>query len=257
MQQINLLEEGIGFRLYNRSHRGISLTPSGETFLEAAKKILQIYENACEKGISLEKARDLYLRISYPHEQFPAFLLLAYEAFRSQNPNALVEFVPIAFNEHFSAVSNGIADLSVIAEPHESYLEELEFFPLSNETYSFCMCPDHPLASVPMITMDLLFGVKIICGSYDYLKTPFVKQLSPSNAILKPIGKEYDMSIRTERLMSNKIMVIHSLWSNPYESFLKVIPSNISAGRVGVIYSILHSSSVMRFLPFLKKIQNI
>ena len=39
IQQINALESELGFRLFNRSQRGIQLTPSGQMFLTGAKSI--------------------------------------------------------------------------------------------------------------------------------------------------------------------------------------------------------------------------
>lgn len=252
VQQINLLEDSIGFTLFERTHRGITLTPAGESFYKASVKILQIYGNACKEGVEIEKNSSLSLRISYPFEQFPAFLLSAYEAFRRQYASISVDFISLPFNEHLSAISNGAADLSVIAEPSKAYLEELAFFPLGEETYSFCMRPDHPLAKNSFITMDDLENIKIICGRYEYLKAPFAKQLAFSRAILQPIDKEYDMSTRIKSLISDEIIVIHSLWSHSCDLFLKVIPSNIPAGRVGVIYRTPPPQLVQCFLPFLK-----
>jgi DNA-binding transcriptional LysR family regulator len=256
IQQINLLEESLGFSLFNRSHRGIALTKAGESFYPAAKNILALYEAARKKGQEIEKNHPLSLRIAYPTDQFPAFLVPAFEKFRTLHPNGTVDFVPIAFNEQLSAIQNGLVDLCIIAEPTKEALNGLTFYPLREGTYNFCMCPDHKLAKAPMITKNLLKGVNVLCGCYPYLKTTFTEQLKDSGARLHIMNKEYDMSARANSLLSDEVMVIDSLWSPAYESFLKVVPSNIPSGLVGAVFQPPASKAVKAFLPTLDYLKN-
>lgn len=253
IQQINLLEENVGFHLFNRTNHGVTLTSAGESFYISAKKILNIFDDACTQGQALEKTGVPSLKIACPLEQFPAFLLTAYEEFHNEYSNATIDFISTSFNNHISAIAEGTADLSVIAQPNEKYLNGLLFSCLCQDTYSFCMRPNHPLAQLSTITLEDLKNTRIIYGDYYYLKVPFEKQLKVSSAQLFHIDKEYDMSVRTERLLSDEIMVIHSLWSAPYKLFLSVVPSNISAGNVGVLYHKTPSFSVQHFLPYLTK----
>ena len=82
VQQINLLEKSIGFKLFKRGHQGITLTPSGEIFYKSAKEILNIYDQACKKGQELENHQQI-IKVAYPFEKFPLFLLKAYQKFLS------------------------------------------------------------------------------------------------------------------------------------------------------------------------------
>lgn len=252
VQQINLLEANIGFKLFIRTNQGISLTPSGELFYKSAKKILDLFDSACAQGRELEKMEQLTLRIATPLEKVPNFVLEAYEAFYKDFPNASIEFISIPFSEHISAISAEIVDLSIIAEPAGEFMNNLTFFPLYEDTYSFCMRPDHPLANLKLITPPDLKKAKIISGKYNYLNIPFSKNL-PQFAKVQPLDKEYDLSIAARRLVSDEIMVIHSLWKNNYESMIKVVPSNISAGKIGVLYRSSNFKAIESFLPYLKK----
>ena len=50
VQQINLLEERCGFPLFNRSNRGVSLTPAGQSLYEDGKKIIALSDKALERA---------------------------------------------------------------------------------------------------------------------------------------------------------------------------------------------------------------
>ncbi|ORJ32689.1 transcriptional regulator [Streptococcus oralis subsp. tigurinus] len=50
VQQINLLEERCGFPLFNRSNRGVSLTPAGQSLYEDGKKIIALSDRALERA---------------------------------------------------------------------------------------------------------------------------------------------------------------------------------------------------------------
>lgn len=54
LQQINLLEERCGFPLFERSNRGVKLTPAGQSLYQDGKKIIALSEKA------LERARQIF-----------------------------------------------------------------------------------------------------------------------------------------------------------------------------------------------------
>jgi len=253
IQQINLLEESLGFRLFVRNHHGIELTDAGKEFYSAATEILRLYETARDRGRALERSRSFTLRIAYPSEQFPPFLLLAYEAFCREYPEAEVIFMQSPFKDHFRQILSGDADLSILAEPSGEWLSGLRFLPLCEDTYSFCMRPGHPLSRLSKITLRDLAGIKVLCGSYPYMKVPFSEPLQNSAARLEALEKEYDMDVRTTCLLSESVFVIHTLWSKAYRAFLTVVPSDIPAGRVGVLYGAGPSTAAEYFLSCLRK----
>ncbi len=56
IQQINLLEERLGFPLFLRSNRGIQLTQAGESLYQDARRIVRLSEEAVARGRLLAKA---------------------------------------------------------------------------------------------------------------------------------------------------------------------------------------------------------
>ena len=252
--QINLLEKDIGFPLFNRTYHGISLTPSGQVFYSAAKDILDRYETAVIEGKKLSISEDPSLTVACPHEQFPDFLMKAYRECLKRFPMIKVTFVPATFESQLDAVLKGQADLCFTAEPDSSFLKGLSFTLLAQDTYSFCMNPEHPLSAKEMITPDLLSPYHILCGKYIYLKTPFAEQLAAYGIRSEQIDEEYHMDTRLKTLSSGDIYVIHSLWSRPHADILTVIPSDIPAGGMGVVSRERVSAAAASFVDLCREI---
>ena len=234
VQQINLLEESLGFSLFERTNRGITLTPSGELFYDASKTILSVYETACQNGLALAKRQEFALRIGCPPEQFPLFVMQACQLFR-ERCGFPPEFILSPLTEHLDGLRSGRFDLSIMAEPDEDSLMDLTFCPLGEDSYSFCMRSDHPLASKTVLDIEDLRAYPILCGRYDYLAQPFRKGL-PQGLDIRLLPDSYNMAIHSMIQLSDELFVIHSHWKNCHGAMLQVIPSSLPAGRIGAVY---------------------
>ena len=62
-KRINALEESLGFPLFERTIKGIKLTPAGKSFYEDSKKLVQSYNNAAEKAKSISENKSDNVRI--------------------------------------------------------------------------------------------------------------------------------------------------------------------------------------------------
>jgi DNA-binding transcriptional LysR family regulator len=231
IQQINLLEESLSFKLFDRAHCGVTLTRAGETFLPAAQEILRLYRDTCQKCHTIAEAEQNSLRIACSSEMFPQMFLKVLQRFQEAGTRISFQYLP--YSCHLREILCGNADISFIAEPGATFLQGLQFVPLYADTYSFCMRENHPLVEKAVIHSEDLDCFKIRCGRYDYLKTPFDKNL-PASAILLP-SPEYDIATVADSLLSDELTVIHSLWSQSYRAFLRVVPSDIPAGNVGIL----------------------
>lgn len=234
VQQINLLEESVGFPLFHRTRHGIRLTDAGEIFYTAAKEILEIYANACQRGQAIQQAGQKTLRIGCPSMHLPAFALEGCRIFRSRYPDTQLELIPSSMRQHLNNLRSGKIDLCFLAEPDETMLEGLVFIPLCGETFSFCMRKDHPLTEKETLTDTDLLNYPILCGTYEYLKKPFTSCL-PAEARVHILPEEYDMTTQSRSMLSEELIMIHSHWKNIYSSLLKVVPSELGAGRIGAV----------------------
>ena len=63
IQQIKLLEDRCGFKLFFRSNRGVTLTPAGQSVYQDAKAIVQLSENALQKARLLVESSEHTVRV--------------------------------------------------------------------------------------------------------------------------------------------------------------------------------------------------
>ncbi len=62
-KRINVLEENLGFILFDRTLKGIKLTPAGKSFYNDSKKLVQSYNDAAEKAKSISENKSDSVRI--------------------------------------------------------------------------------------------------------------------------------------------------------------------------------------------------
>lgn len=252
VQQINLLEKGVGFRLFDRSQRGVTLTQAGEHFLVAARQILETYDQAVARGRELEQMSGEALRIAHASDTLPHPVQLAYQEFVATHLNVRVSFEQRPLADHFDAIRSGAADLTFIGEPSEDVLGgDLRFVPLANETCSFCMRSGHPLSLKRAITKADLAGRRVVVGSYPYLKVGF-EEVLPKGTELLELDRAYDMAVRARIVGSDEMLVILSRWASQYEASLKVVPSRIHVGRVGAVVRSEKNPVVEAFIDCLR-----
>ncbi len=249
IQQIDILEESIGFELFVRTKRGITLTLAGEVFHDYARQILNLYYDAITMANKEILAK---LCIAVPEEQYPDFLLRACKDYADQYSETKISFITMQMTEHFQLVRNHMADCSFVGEPKESYLADLSYEPLRQDTYAFAMSPSHPLTKKELITSDDLDGVSVYCGNYPFMAQTFAKGLSHTKAKIIEIKGEYDFSIKSQVLLSDNLLVFPYAWKSIYDRYLTVIPSDILAGSIGIIYRKRAKKSMEKFVEFIK-----
>ena len=64
-QQIKLLEQELGYALFVRGKRGVSLTPAGEVFYRQCKQLMIRYNDAAVQGKKIAIGNATDLRIGY------------------------------------------------------------------------------------------------------------------------------------------------------------------------------------------------
>ena len=77
-KRINSLEESLGFPLFERTIKGIKLTPAGKAFYEDSKKLVQSYNNAAEKAKSISENKSDSVRIGIMDTFADEFMLASW-----------------------------------------------------------------------------------------------------------------------------------------------------------------------------------
>lgn len=249
IQQINLLEKNLGFTLFVRKHTGIELTDAGVIFYDAAKKILDIYNEARDTALQLESKQNSVLRISYTQEMLPRVFSDMLHLFTQAHPEIKLQFHSCNYIDFFDLIRNDRTDIAILIEPSKKYLDKLKFSPVMREKFAFCMKAENSLSRKEILHAEDLAHTTILCGRTNYMKVPFEKYFKDIGNIIVT-NDNYDLTAEFNQLGKDNAYLITNQWRDYHSSILKVIPSDIDAGMIGFIYHEKTPKSVRTFLDF-------
>lgn len=85
IQQINLLEKELGFKLFIRSRAGVVLTPAGEYYLHEAKRLYYEFESIAEAGRRIACNTRTTIRLGYSAQSNVSVALKLSSTIRKHN----------------------------------------------------------------------------------------------------------------------------------------------------------------------------
>ena len=232
VQQIDRLEETLGFQLFLRTNQGIMLTDNGKVFYQAVLQIQEIYENAVTQ---IRNKEHNCINIGVASGQCPEFLINVCTVFRERYTGTVLHFIELPYEQHLDMLRQGRIDITVIAQPKKMYLKGLEYLELCRDTYAFGVNDNDKLALKERISRDDLSNREVLCGTYYYMEKPFEKLLCGTAARLQTLNTEYNLESVAQAKLGNAMLVFHSHWKNCYSHMCRIISSDIDAGSIGVV----------------------
>lgn len=220
-RSIKELEADIGISIFDRTAKGMGLTPEGEEFINYAKEILRQIdevENFYKNGSSKKQK----FSISVPRACYIS------EAFAQFSKSLSKEAAEIFYKETNSQrtiknILNHDYKLGIIryAENYDKYfkamLEEkgLVYEMITEFSYSLIMSADSPLAQEEEITFDDLKGLIEIAHADPYV---------PSMPLSKVVKEELPDNIDRRIFIFERASQFDLLYKNP-ETFMWVSPA--------------------------------
>lgn len=144
-QQLKVLEDHYGTRLYRRTHKGVEVTAAGEIFLRAITPILdQVAKLQRDCRPSAPKRAREILRVGGTDSASAVLLPSVLADFRRRYPTAELEMSSRTSNHLERMVSNAQLDLALtLRQPRSS---SLAYEPLRREKIAMFAPSNHPLA---------------------------------------------------------------------------------------------------------------
>jgi len=149
--QINAVEEEIGFRLFNRSGKGATLTPAGEQFVVTLRDINSQLKRAIEQGQNFSFRYRDNIRISMSVRQALYYLPDIMRKFEKEDPS--VSITP--YFDYYHAVDSflrGESDILFAVKDSVRQIPEMNLHPLFDSRIYLICRKDDPLSSKDLIT---------------------------------------------------------------------------------------------------------
>lgn len=152
LQQINLIEEEVGTKLFSRDRSGMKLTLAGGEFLSGAQKIETAYAEAVSRCRLVSKAEDTIRIPMMSSIILPKFTESVCAKYRHSASNPMrIEYL----SDEFGSWLNGLRDLKYdIAEHYaiDGHCPDGIHFERVSDVRSWCIMADfHPLAGKKML----------------------------------------------------------------------------------------------------------
>jgi DNA-binding transcriptional LysR family regulator len=158
--RISAMEAALGVRIFERSPRGVELTPAGRMLVQRGRELLdgadQLATDLRDWSLGLAGHVRMLANASAVLEVLPQRL----EAFKRAHPRIHVDIEERFSPEVLHAVQEGRADVGVVDVA--AHARSLEFFPLFHDRLALVVPTGHALASASEVRLSQLLAENFI-----------------------------------------------------------------------------------------------
>jgi DNA-binding transcriptional LysR family regulator len=152
-RQIKALEDELTVKLFERGPRGLKLTPSGESFLEDARLLLELGQQARRRAALVDRGELGTVRLGF-HEVAHRYAIFrsVMSQFIARNPNIHFHFRVVSSHQQIELLGTGEIDAGFLYawEPLPSHIMSHK---LRSDTFILAVPQTHPLASTETIRL--------------------------------------------------------------------------------------------------------
>ncbi len=254
IQQINLLEKELGFLLFNRHNKGVTLTAAGQYFYQEAKKIIRTSDKVLQRCRELQEKSAQTIRIGTLPNFTAVLLPQICRKFSETHPNVTLQFIEYPLHSYFKNFMSNNFDITT--EYMSGYLFEepgYSFIKLMEDRHCCGMSPTHPLAMRKKISIQDLCGQKLIMYARgitraDDLLRDYIIATAPDVEIIDI--DQYGSSLPLRCELEGLILVYYSMYWKSFPS-LATLPMDISLDfpiDIGLGYKLDSNEAVKQFI---------
>lgn len=168
--QIDALEHEVGVALFEKSGRGVALTPAGRSLYDSLIEIRTMIDRAVETCRATARGTKRDLLVSWPPVVCERDLMLGLaEAFRAHEPRIELTIAVTDRVDVFGQANGRQADVLITIQEDIEEIGGYTSYPLFEERNACLVSTSHPLAKTASITYDMLRSQTVLLmppGSY-------------------------------------------------------------------------------------------
>lgn len=262
MKQINSLEDRVGVSLFERTYKGLTLTPAGQSIYKDAKYIVQYSKDAIIRALEKEKSVQHIIKIGTSFTTPVKNLFSLWFEISKIQPNLKFELISFENNlENAREIMMNFGNtIDLVAGIYsDNLLKNRKCHALKLYTTPLCcMVPiEHHLSTKDELTIDDLNNETIMMikrgymDDFDILRNDLLKN-NPSIEIED--FSFFNVNAFNHAVNKNQVLIGVSEWSDIHP-MMKVIPVDWKYTiPFGVLHSPLPSQDVEIFLEAVKQL---
>lgn len=256
IKQINLLEEGLGVKLFERTHRGLNLTKAGKSLYQDTKYIIQYCKDSVTRAKNAMQEDTNIIRIGTSPMTPAQLLMQLWPKIQVHCPDIKFQIIPFEntpenAREILANLGRNIDVVGGIFDETMLELRNCAGLELSREPFCCAVSIHHRLAEKNSLTLEDLYGENLLlpCRNWSHYVDQLREDIWKNHSSIHIIDFEfYNMSVFNRCENSNEVLLAISGWANVHP-LLKVIPVE---WEHSIPYGLLHapepSEIVKRFL---------
>ena len=264
IKQINLLESTLDIKLFDRTHRGLTLTKAGVSFYKDAKYIIQYSKDSVSRAKNAMKGDDNVIRIGTSPMTPAQALIELWPTVHEQCPEIKFQMIPFENSlENASEILANIGrDLEIVVGLFDEVmlrLRQCAGFELSREPLCCAVSIYHPLASKTRLSIEDLHGENLLIMHRDW--SCYVDELWDFLWKNHPQIQLVDFDLYRIEVFNrcengNDVLLCIEPWANIHP-LLKVIPVEWDYTMpYGLLHSPAPSATVEKFLAAVQTIKH-
>lgn len=262
IKQINLLESGLGVRLFERTHRGLKLTKAGMSMYKDSKYIIQYCRDSVVRAKNAMQEDSNVIRIGTSPMTPAQILVELWPKIHELCPEIKFQLVPFENTpENAREILKNLGrNIDVVAGIFDDTLlnvRQCAGFELSRQPLCCAVSIHHPLAGKNRLEVEDLYGENLMLMQRDW--SHYVDRLRDdiwqNHSQIHIVDFDfYSVEVFNRCENSNDILMAVQAWDNVHP-LLKVIPVEWDHSiPYGLLHSKTPSETVSRFLLALQKV---
>lgn len=256
IKQINLLEDSLNVKLFERTHRGLTLTKAGKSLYQDAKYIIQYCRDSVTRAKNAMQEDTNIIRIGSSPMTPAQLLMQLWPKIQARCPDLKFQIIPFEntpenAREILANLGKNIDVVGGIFDETMLDLRKCAGLELSREPFCCAVSIHHRLAVKDRLTIKDLYGENLMLMKRDWSR--YVDGLRDDiwqhHSQIRIVDFEfYSMDVFNRCENGNYVLLAIPGWANVHP-LLKVIPVEWEYSiPYGLLYAPEPSETVKRFL---------
>ncbi len=261
IKQINLLEENLGVRLFERTHRGLALTKAGQSLVQDARYIIQYCKDSVTRAKNAMEETQSVIRIGASPMTPAQVLVDLWPSLQALCCNVKFQIVPFEntpenAREILANLGQTIDVVAGIFDETMLRLRRCAGLEISREPICCAVSIHHKLAQKDRLTVRDLYGEELMLMRRDW--SHYVDLLRDdlwkNHPQIRIVDFDfYDVSVFNQCENSNRVLMAIENWRYVHP-LLKILPVDWDYSiPFGLLHSPEPSPTVERFLKAVEK----